>query len=485
MKHRHQESETSDRDSVQAPFTTNVQGTGRVDFTYHRASLSVSEQAEARADLESLPLPLLHNLVQVWFKQLQPWCPILQPTRLQASLDSLQAPVSYVDDLVLRSVLALTISFYSQAIGLGYSGRQRLSSYLRAEVLAEAIAQASVSSLQALLIVAVMDYGYDEVPSAWAILSVCRRLCEQLGLFRRLSAQTEYQTAANADVPGSDELDGPLTWVMLALDSGSMLGAAWCDTSASLISRFDSIISLGARDFSDSFRTTTHLATIGLRPIFALSYGPDAEENLAQCDGIYRRLITYTTTQVLPTYILLLDGSIDFDPNAVLTSMLANAAIITLYQKYSLLSNASESMPQQRCLEACHAVINTIRTVSDTDIEFNSPLLCSHIFVAARFVLALRRTTSQPREREYDDLMHGLNMCGRRWPIARRLDIVLRAAVVEIDTFTKNGFNTGMTLPADFWDLTKSATDIGEILKLWVRQFKRTMCMEMLSGPYA
>ena len=75
----------------------------------------------------------------------------------------------------------------------------------------------------------------------------------------------------------------------------------------------------------------------------------------------------------------------------------------------------------------------TIRSISDADAELNTPLLAHFFFVAARFKLVMCRVSKHAREAGFDTLMHGINMSGRRWSVARRLDIVLRAAIVEVD----------------------------------------------------
>lgn len=70
-------------------------------------------------------------------------------------------------------------------------------------------------------------------------------------------------------------------------------------------------------------------------------------------------------------------------------------------------------------------------------------------------------------------------MCARRWPIARRHDIVLRAAILETDTRISSG------LPSEFWELTKSDIDIAEILKQWLEEYKPSLYVGVLNGPYA
>jgi hypothetical protein len=141
-------------------------------------------------------------------------------------------------------------------------------------------------------------------------------------------------------------------------------------------------------------------------------------------------------------------------------------------------STMSPAIAISRCHQACEALVLTIRNISDADAELNSPFLGHFFFVAARFKVNVSRALSQPREASFDTLMHGINMSGRRWPVARRLDIVLRAAITELDSGTSAG------LPDDFWNLKRSHLDISEELKEWVAQHKPDLYVGSLNGPY-
>ncbi len=92
--------------------------------------------------------------------------------------------------------------------------------------------------------------------------------------------------------------------------------------------------------------------------------------------------------------------------------------------------------------------------------------------------------------------MHALNMCGRRWPLARRLDIVLRAALVEDSANTKaspiapsalgvDSVSPIPPLPREFYDLRLSGLDVDEVLREWVEGMKSTVYVGSLNGPYA
>lgn len=400
-------------------------------------------------------------------------------------------PLTHMDDVVLKAVVALQVKHSSQAICLGYHGRRRLSHYLRSQVLNEAFSKASLHSLQALLIIAILDYGSDNIPSTFSLMSVCRRMCENIGLFRKLLNQMELQSPAQVGPPAigsntGDELAIPLTWATLAMDAVSTLGISWRDVSAALVDHLSSVAYISTPDLKDTFRSHIHLAAIGLQPLHTFIYDHERgrydqapSEAHATCDEIYHNLMNYVRAQPSTSYTLLADGLVDFDPNLVLTIVLSHASVVILYQRLVETDGSGfNEQPLQRCLQACEDIAMTVRNVSDVDAELNSPLFGTMLFVAARFKLVLYRRLDQIREPIFDTLMHGMNMCGRRWEVARRFDIVLRAAIVEVDT----GHDS--LLPSEFWNVKKSHLDVSQDLKEWVEGYKHSLFVGSLNGPY-
>jgi len=247
-----------------------------------------------------------------------------------------------------------------------------------------------------------------------------------------------------------------------------------------------SVAYVSTPDLRDSFRSHIHLAAIGLQPLHNFlyeheqgQYNQGQARAFATCDEIYHNLMNYVRAQPPSSYTLLADGLIDFDPNLVLTSVLSHASVIIVYARLIEGEGSScNEIPLQRSLQACEDLAMALRTVSDADLELNTPLLSTMLFVAARFKLLIYRKMNQPREPIFDTLMHGISMCGRRWALGRRLDIVLRAAIVEVDT------GNDSSLPADFWNVKKSHLDISEELKEWVEERKQSLYIGALNGPY-
>ncbi|KAK6385880.1 hypothetical protein LTS17_001452 [Exophiala oligosperma] len=469
-----------------------------------------SDSDAAVADLSTFPHEYMHTLVDLWFKESQPWVPILSRNYIQAALEDLPHPLTYIPDVVLKAVIALQVNYSSQAICLGYHGRLRLSQYLRSQVINEAFSKPSLTSLQALLIIAILDYGSDNIPSTFSLLSVCRRMCENIGLFRKLLNQMAMQSPAQIGPPAvgsntGDELAIPLTWASLALDAVSTLGISWRDVSAALVDHLASVASVSTPDLRDSFRTHTHLCAIGLQPLHAFihehekgMYDGRVADAYATCDDIYNNLMTYVRSHQNSThYTLLADGVIDFDPNLVLTVILAHSSVVLAYSRLVEFHGgddpgaaADAGVPLRRCLQACEGIVVALRSISDADAELSSPLLVGVLFCAARFKLIAYRAMDTSREPMFDWLMHSINMCGRRWAVARRHDIVLRAAIVELDWASATA-NTGTQsiipaqVPSNFWDIKRTHLDISEELKEWVDGYKHALYVGALNGPYA
>lgn len=439
----------------------------------------------------TLPNAYFFTLAETWFKENQPWCPILSHTHITAALSSLPTPVDYIEDLELRAVLALELSYSTQAICLGYNGRRRLAEYLRSQVLNEAISQPSLGAVRALIIMGLMDYGADNIASTFSLMSVCRRTCEHLGLFRKLLSQIEGESPHQVGPPPADTSGGDahmisMTWGTLALDAVSSLGVPWRDVSAALVDHLSSIAFVSTPYLRDSYRAHMHLAAIGLQPVHQflheralLQHQEVDEQTLFKCDEMYQNLMSYVHGQPRTSYTVLENGLVDFDPNLVHTETLVYATIVMIYQGLINFHDGTPDICLQRCLRVCNEdMVTLVRSISDADAELNTPLLAHFFFVAARFKLVMCRELSEPTDVAFDTLMHAINMCARRWQVARRLDIVLRGAVAEL-------VNGTPSLPPDFWNLKCSHLDISESLKEWVSAHRGVFQEGILVGPYS
>lgn len=60
------------------------------------------ESDAAIKDLMTLPHTYLYTLADLWFKETQPWSPILSQQHIQTALEALPTPVDYIEDIELR-----------------------------------------------------------------------------------------------------------------------------------------------------------------------------------------------------------------------------------------------------------------------------------------------------------------------------------------------------------------------------------------------
>jgi hypothetical protein len=104
----------------------------------------------------------------------------------------------------------------------------------------------------------------------------------------------------------------------------------------------------------------------------------------------------------------------------------------------------------------------TLRNASDIMLENSMPHIIFCIFVAARFYIIYSRALQLETPNKVHLLIYALSVCGQRWPLARRLQKVLRTALVESSsTVTEN------PLPIQFYDMQYFSLDIDRALQIW------------------
>ena len=450
----------------------------------------LSETNAAVKDMMSLPLSYYHTLAAAWFKEDQHWAPILEYDEVQRSLQALPDPVDHVDDVVLRALLSLKVAYSSQAICLGYHGRRRLSLHLRSQALSEAMANPSINSIKAMFIIAVLDAGSDELTSTMNIMSMCRRSGEHIGIYQQLLKRIASESPAQVGPPtrdafASEKSPVAITWAILAFDAVTSLGVSWRDVSAALVDHLSGIAYLSTPDFRDSFRTQIHLCAIGLQPLheFFVAYARGEYQFLEgqvliTTEDLYQNLMSYTHGKPISGYSILADGAVDFDINNVFTRLTSHAAAIMMYQRYVLDAEGDLELARQRCDDSYNQIVDVVRNISDVDCEINSPSFAHFIAVAARYHLVLCRATGKDRGPYFDLLMHGISMCGRRWPLARRIDVNLRSMLVEIET------GADLNFPASCWDLKQSGMDISDAMRNWAHE-NSSLYAQVMTAPYA
>jgi len=137
-------------------------------------------QSQISSDQELPPYDLLYALVDLYFKHINTWCPILHR---KTTLDSLFGPtvVEETDKILLHAIVATTLR-YSTDSRLTEERRKHYHDVSKQRVLLYGMENSSVKSLQALVILALDLCGSSNGPPGWNIMALITRSVVQLGL---------------------------------------------------------------------------------------------------------------------------------------------------------------------------------------------------------------------------------------------------------------------------------------------------------------
>ncbi|KAB2570938.1 hypothetical protein DBV05_g10393 [Lasiodiplodia theobromae] len=279
------------------------------------------------------------------------------------------------------------------------------------------------------------------------------------------------------------------------LDSVSTLGGSWSSTTPSpdittVLPCSDSIWafpehiiniwSIGDFYFSSAFSLCIILATSELWHVHRLLQQPLDLRNLEQkarfqteSQQVDERLTTWRAEFVAAVYRLIntehaQEERAEMDPNIVLTNCILDSAVITLFQKLSPCPTGIDSVcdpwtyATNRCVYAADDLSAKVRLVRDAELDaMSNPHLAATLFVTARFYLVYARAACADLPRNLAVLIQALEVCGRRWPVARRYTTLVQTAKAEqqMPIFMSS-------LPAQFFDLQFSVLDIHDALMM-------------------
>ncbi|CZS96110.1 related to Zn(II)2Cys6 transcriptional activator [Rhynchosporium agropyri] len=142
-------------------------------------SLNISPDQEF-SDHALPPYDLLYALVDLYFKHVNTWCPILHR---RTTLDALFGPstLDEADKILLHAIVATTLRFSTDP-RLTEDRRTRYHDISKQKVLLYGLENSSVKALQALVILALDLVGSSNGPPGWNLLALITRSVVQLGL---------------------------------------------------------------------------------------------------------------------------------------------------------------------------------------------------------------------------------------------------------------------------------------------------------------
>jgi len=144
-------------------------------------SLNITQnQTELSSDHALPPYDLLYALVDLYFKYINTWCPILHR---RATLDSLfgLSTLEEADRILLHAIVATTLRFSTDQ-RLTDERRRHYHDVSKQKVLLYGLENSSVKALQALVILALDLVGSSNGPPGWNLLALITRSVVQLGL---------------------------------------------------------------------------------------------------------------------------------------------------------------------------------------------------------------------------------------------------------------------------------------------------------------
>lgn len=126
------------------------------------------------------PYDLLYALVDLYFKFVNTWCPILHRS---TTLDTLFGPstLEEADKILLHAIVATTLRFSTDP-RLTEERRRHYHDISKQKVLLYGLENSSVKALQALVILALDLVGSSNGPPGWNLLALITRSVVQLGL---------------------------------------------------------------------------------------------------------------------------------------------------------------------------------------------------------------------------------------------------------------------------------------------------------------
>ncbi|KAH8695484.1 fungal-specific transcription factor domain-containing protein [Talaromyces proteolyticus] len=178
--------------------------------------LTTNPSGSTEASLRDLPSgELLYNLVDLYFKYVNTWCPILDRKAIFDSFFLGSSIPDNTDRIVLYAIVATALRF-SQDPSLTEESRKRYHSVATAKVLLRGIIQTpSIESLQALVILAWDFLGTSDGPQSSNIIAMIARTVLLLNL--HVESSLSQSSAIRASVPPSRLRDSllpqPGSWI--------------------------------------------------------------------------------------------------------------------------------------------------------------------------------------------------------------------------------------------------------------------------------
>lgn len=136
--------------------------------------------------LHQLSASVVFELCKLWFRKYHRFFPILHHPSFDQLLRRSEDLSFSIHGVVVQAIIAITLQ-HSEIIDGNLDERKRQQEQLAANVVVECIKQPCLQSIQALLILSILQYGEGKMMQSWNFLAMARRMGAHVGLSHTIS----------------------------------------------------------------------------------------------------------------------------------------------------------------------------------------------------------------------------------------------------------------------------------------------------------
>lgn len=432
--------------------------------------------APSESDLP--PYDLSYTLVDLYFKHVNPWCPILDRAATLAALFQSSGTLEASDSTLLHAIIATTLRF-SEDPRLTSEARSQYHAVSKAKVQQYGLSHANVRSLQSLVILAVDVLGQASDPEGWGLLALIAQNVTRLGLSTEKGiflARPSYPSISSnytLQEPTSwidDEGRRRLYWMVYVLDRYATLGTAFDfilddkESTRALPCRYD-LFSRNEPVETRSFRWADRSETIVDEPdnLGSFSYHCEVLRILSRIHQFLRRPVdigAHTDVQrwratyreldsELNTWIQNLPGEYGrisqlchSDPASRVSNwIMLHAAYVTsvvrLHSSFAYpIVRSHIFQPSYHAIQRCLGAVKSLKEIAQDAVNTGMLDLLGHPFAFSLWVSArLLLVHAAAMECEVDPMVQfflsTLHQLGQYWPVARNYAEILHRVVQE------------------------------------------------------
>ncbi|OJD28585.1 hypothetical protein ACJ73_00026 [Blastomyces percursus] len=208
---RTQCSQPSGSISVQSLMNVNARESTNTPRSSGTTGLTAGVIHETSAEIDLPPKDTLYTIVDLYFKHVNPWCPILDR---KATLDRLfgSSVCNEADRVLLQAIVRTTLRFYKDP-SLTPKWREQYHTTSKHKILLYAFEHTSIDAIQALMILALNVLGKSYGPQSWTLLSMIVRNVMQLGLGTELGVTLGPPSYQSPGTLQEFALPQPTSWL--------------------------------------------------------------------------------------------------------------------------------------------------------------------------------------------------------------------------------------------------------------------------------